>query len=105
MQTGKKKQIFGTGLNEATFSPELNLCTVPAKRYECPSIFKYDFKCIKNLQLIDVNLMPLFKIQPTLPLHAIFYNFFEQVCADILPTQTFVRGPIFFLLHFLNAPK
>jgi len=47
MQNCKKKQIFGTGLNlalvlhlvQSLIYPGATFSTVPAKRYECPSLF------------------------------------------------------------------
>jgi len=46
MQNGKKKQMFGTGLNlalalhlvQSLIYPGATFSTVPAKRYECPSL-------------------------------------------------------------------
>jgi len=46
MQNGKKKQMFGTGLNlalalhliQSLIYPGASFSTVPAKRYECPSM-------------------------------------------------------------------
>jgi len=46
MQNGKKKHIFGTGLNlalalhlvQSLIYPGATFSTVPAKRYECPSM-------------------------------------------------------------------
>jgi len=47
MQNGKKKQLFGTGLNlalalhlvQSYIYPSATFSKVPAKRYECPSLF------------------------------------------------------------------
>jgi len=47
MQNGRKNETFGTGLNIALvlnliqrlIYPGATFSTVPAKRYECPSIF------------------------------------------------------------------
>jgi len=76
MQNGKKEQMFGTGLDlalalhfvQSQIYPGATFSTVPAKRYECPSMKKKKKKKRKKS-----NLYVIFSCFETN-----FINFYQQ---------------------------